>query len=47
MYFRKEKKEKIAIIILIIALGLTDFICAQYIKPFIERIRPSHLDLED
>ena len=41
-----EKKGKIAIIILLITLGLTDSICAQFIKPFIERIRPSHLDLE-
>jgi len=41
-----KKKGKIAIIILLIALALTDFICAQYIKPFVERIRPSHLDLE-
>ena len=41
-----KKKGRITLIILIISLSLTDFICAQYIKPLIERIRPSHLALE-
>ena len=40
------KKGKIALSLLIITLGLTDLLCAQFIKPLVERIRPSHLDLD-
>ena len=36
------KRGKIAAILLIIAVGLTDIIAAQFIKPWIGRIRPSH-----
>tara|TARA_B100000767_G_scaffold248125_1_gene248810 strand:- start:598 stop:1206 length:609 start_codon:yes stop_codon:yes gene_type:complete len=41
-----QKKGRITLFLLIVSLSLTDIICAQYIKPFIERVRPSHLDLE-
>ena len=41
-----KKKGRVTLIILIITLSLTDFVCAQYIKPFIERVRPSHLELD-
>ena len=41
-----QKKGRITLCLLIVSLSLTDIICAQYIKPFIERVRPSHLDLE-
>ena len=40
------KKGKFALFILIISLSLTDAICAQILKPFFERLRPSHLHLE-
>jgi len=35
------KRGKIAAILLLITLGLTDVIAAQVIKPFFERLRPS------
>lgn len=41
-----KKKGRITLLLLILSLSLTDIICAQYIKPFIERVRPSHLSLE-
>ena len=41
-----QKKGRITLLLLILSLSLTDIICAQYIKPFIERVRPSHLSLE-
>ena len=44
--FKGEKRGKITLVLLIFALALTDSICAQLLKPFFERIRPSHLDLE-
>ena len=44
--FFSGKKGKIALFILIISLSLTDAICAQILKPFFERLRPSHLHLE-
>ena len=36
------KKGKIAILVLIFAAGASDAICAQIIKPWVGRIRPSH-----
>jgi len=36
------KKGRIAILVLIFAAGLSDSICAQIIKPWVGRIRPSH-----
>ena len=36
------KKGKIAILVLIFAAGASDAICAQIIKPWVGRMRPSH-----
>ena len=44
--FFSGKKGKFALVMLIISLSLTDSICAQILKPFFERLRPSHLHLE-
>ena len=44
--FKGEKRGKITLVLLIFALALTDSICAQLLKPFFERIRQSHLDLD-
>ena len=40
------KKGKIALCLLIISLSLNDSICAQLLKPFFERVRPSHISIE-
>jgi len=45
--FFSGPKGKIALAVLIISLSFTDAICAQILKPFFERIRPSHLNLEE
>ena len=42
----KGKKGKIALCLLIISLSLNDSICAQILKPFFERVRPSHMSIE-
>tara|TARA_S200000501_G_scaffold49435_2_gene39656 strand:- start:4935 stop:5534 length:600 start_codon:yes stop_codon:yes gene_type:complete len=42
----KGKKGKIALCLLIISLSLNDSICAQVLKPFFERVRPSHMSIE-
>ena len=44
--FFKGKKGKIALCLLIISLSLNDSICAQILKPFFERVRPSHMSIE-
>jgi len=44
-YFR-EKKGKITLVILLFAAGMSDAICAQIIKPWVGRIRPSHEFIE-
>ena len=44
--FFSGKKGKITLFILIISLSVTDAVCAQILKPFFERLRPSHLHLE-
>lgn len=44
--FKGKKRGKIALVLLIISLSLTDSICAQILKPFFERIRPSHSSIE-
>ena len=46
LFFFSGKKGKFVIVILIISLSLTDAICAQILKPFFERLRPSHLNIE-
>ena len=40
------KRGRIAILVLIFAAGASDAICAQIIKPWIGRIRPSHEFIE-
>ena len=40
--FYSGKRGKITLIVLIFAAGISDAICAQIIKPWIGRIRPSH-----
>ena len=40
--FYGGKRARIALIVLIFAAGISDAICAQIIKPWIGRIRPSH-----
>tara|TARA_A100001011_G_scaffold327242_1_gene351263 strand:- start:195 stop:773 length:579 start_codon:yes stop_codon:yes gene_type:complete len=45
--FFSGRKGKLALAILIISLSFTDAICAHILKPFFERIRPSHLNLEE
>ena len=45
--FFSGPKGKITLVILIISLSFTDAVCAQILKPFFERIRPSHLNLEE
>ena len=40
------KRGKITLLLLIIALSITDSLCAQVLKPLFERIRPSHLNIE-
>ena len=44
--FKEGKRGKIALSLLIISLSITDSICAQILKPFFERIRPSHIAIE-
>jgi undecaprenyl-diphosphatase len=46
LLFKTGKRGKIAFIILLIGFGITDYFSAQYIKPFIGRIRPSHSMLD-
>lgn len=36
------KRGKITLVLLVIALGLSDYIAASILKPYIGRIRPSH-----
>lgn len=44
--FLSGKRGKIALVLLIISLSLTDLLCAQILKPYFERLRPSHINLE-
>ena len=44
--FFAGKKGKLTFAMLIISLSLTDATCAQILKPFFERLRPSHLNSE-
>ena len=44
--FKTGAKGKLCLGILIISLALTDAICGNILKPFFERIRPSHLNLD-
>ena len=44
--FFSGPRGKIALAVLIISLSFTDAICAQILKPFFGRVRPSYLNLE-
>ena len=44
--FYSGKRGKITLIVLIFAAGISDAICAQIIKPWVGRIRPSHEFIE-
>ena len=44
--FYGGKRARIALIVLIFAAGISDAICAQIIKPWVGRIRPSHEFIE-
>ena len=44
--FYGGKRGRIALIVLIFAAGISDAICAQIIKPWVGRIRPSHEFIE-
>ena len=44
--FLSGKRGKIALVLLIVSLSLTDLICAQILKPYFERLRPSHINLD-
>ena len=44
--FYAGKRGKITLIVLIFAAGISDAICAQIIKPWVGRIRPSHEFIE-
>ena len=44
--FKTGRKGKLCLGILIISLAFTDAICGHILKPFFERIRPSHLNLD-
>ena len=46
LLFFGQKKGKIVLCLLIISLGINDYICASIIKPTIARLRPSHEFLE-
>ncbi len=41
-----QKKGRVVLFLLIISLGINDYICASIIKPTIARLRPSHEFLE-
>ena len=46
LLFFNQKKGKIVLLLLIISLGINDYICGSIIKPNIARLRPSHEFLE-
>ena len=46
LLFFGQKKGKIVLCLLIISLGINDYMCASIIKPTIARLRPSHEFLE-
>jgi undecaprenyl-diphosphatase len=47
LLFFSKKRGRIAVILLVIAVGLTDVLAAQIIKPWIGRLRPSHALIEN
>jgi len=44
--FFGKKKGRITLLVLLFAAGMSDAICAQIIKPWVGRIRPSHEFIE-
>ena len=44
--FFGEKKGRITLLVLLFAAGTSDAVCAQIIKPWVGRIRPSHEFIE-
>ena len=42
----RGKTGKISVLLLLIAVGLSDFISASILKPYFERLRPSHSEIE-
>ena len=42
----RGKVGKISVLLLLIAVGLSDFVSASILKPCFERLRPSHSELE-
>ena len=44
--FYSGRRGKITLIVLIFAAGISDAVCAQIIKPWVGRIRPSHEFIE-
>ena len=46
LLFFCQRKGKVVLLLLIISLGINDYVCASMIKPSIARLRPSHEFLE-
>ena len=46
LLFFAQKKGKVVLFLLVISLGINDYVCASIIKPIIARLRPSHEFLE-
>ena len=42
----RGKVGKISVLLLLIAVGLSDLVSASILKPYFERLRPSHSELE-
>ena len=42
----RGKTGKISALLLLIAVGLSDFVSASILKPYFERLRPSHSEIE-
>ena len=42
----RGKVGKVSVLLLLIAVGLSDFVSASILKPYFERLRPSHSELE-
>ena len=42
----RGKVGKISVLLLLIAVGLSDFVSASILKPYFERLRPSHSEIE-
>ena len=46
LFIARGKVGKISVLLLLIAVGLSDFVSASILKPYFERLRPSHSELE-